>query len=154
MLTTPHTHELAARIGEELGASGWVEVTQDTIDAFADLTGDRQWIHTDPDRASATPFGGTIAHGYYTLALAPALLAQVLPLEGYAMATNYGLDRLRFPAPLAVGERVRMRVGLDAIDPVPGGAALTLTLTFERPGGGKPVCVAQALYRLLEEQPS
>jgi acyl dehydratase len=150
MLTTLPIEELARRAGTELGVSDEVLVSQETVDAFADVTGDHQWIHTDPARAAASPFGGTIAHGYLTLALAPALLAQVLPLEGYAMAVNYGLDRLRFPAPLPVGSTVRMRVALAAVDPIPGGATLSLTLTIERAAGGKPVCVADALYRVYE----
>ena len=106
----------------------------------------------DPERAADSPFGGTIAHGYYTLALAPRLLADVLPLDGFAIAVNYGLDRLRFPAPLPMGEQARMRVRLDAVEPVPGGAALSLTLTFERAAGGKPVCVANAVYRVYEQR--
>jgi acyl dehydratase len=152
MLTMTRIDELAEHAGTELGTSDWVAVTQEAVDAFAAATGDHQWIHTDPERAAASPFGGTIAHGYYTLALAPALLAQVLALDGFAMTVNYGLDRLRFPAPLPTGERVRMRVGLDAVEPVPGGAALSLNLTFERAAGGKPVCVANAVYRVYEQR--
>jgi acyl dehydratase len=150
-VATPSIEHLAGLVGSELGTSDFHEVTQPAIDAFAEVTGDRQWIHTDPERAAGTPFGGTIAHGYYTLALAPGLLAEVLDLSGFAMAVNYGLDMLRFPAPLPVGDRVRMRVALDAVAPTPGGATLTLTLTFERPDPGKPVCVARVLYRVLEE---
>lgn len=150
MLTTMPIAELAGHAGTELGVSDYVLVSQETVNGFADVTRDHQWIHIDPVRAAASPFGGPIAHGYLTLALAPALLDQVLPLGGYAMVVNYGLDKLRFPAPLPVGEQVRIRVVLDAVDPIPGGAALTLTLTFERTGGGKPVCVATALYRVYE----
>jgi acyl dehydratase len=152
MLTMTRIDELTERAGTELGASDWVAVTQEAVDAFAAATGDHQWIHTDPERAADSPFGGTIAHGYYTLALAPRLLADVLPLDGFAIAVNYGLDRLRFPAPLPTGEQVRMRVRLDAVEPVPGGAALSLTLTFERAAGGKPVCVANAVYRVYEQR--
>jgi acyl dehydratase len=152
MPTMTRIDELTERSGTELGTSDWVAVTQEAVDAFAAATGDHQWIHTDRERAADSPFGGTIAHGYYTLALAPALLAQVLPLDGFAMTVNYGLDRLRFPAPLPTGEQVRMRVGLDAVEPVPGGAALSLTLTFERAAGGKPVCVANAVYRVYEQR--
>jgi acyl dehydratase len=152
MLTNTPIEELAQRSGTELGVSDYVSVTQEKVAAFADVTGDHQWIHTDPDRAAASPFGTAIAHGYLTLALAPMLLDQVLPLDGYAMAVNYGLDKLRFPAPLPVGEQVRMRVALDAVDPIPGGAALSLTLIFERAAGGKPVCVATAVYRVYEEE--
>jgi acyl dehydratase len=150
MLTTTPIDELSARAGTELGVSDYVLVSQETVDAFADVTGDHQWIHTDPVRAAYSPFGGTVAHGYLTLALAPMLLDQVLPLGGFGMTVNYGLDKLRFPAPLPVGEQVRMRVTLDAVEPSPGGAALSFTLTFERAAGGKPVCVANALYRVCE----
>jgi acyl dehydratase len=143
--------ELRGRLGEELGVSSWHDVTQQEVDGFAEVTGDRQWIHTDPERARMSPFGGTIAHGYYTLSLAPALLAQVLPLDGFAIAVNYGLEKLRFPAPLPVGDRVRMRTRLDRVEEFPGGATLVLTLTFETAHGGKPACVAQALYRVIEE---
>src|SRR5437870_5447132 len=141
MLTTVPIDELTRYTGREPGPSDYVLVSQDTVDAFADATGDHQWIHTDPVRAGASPFGGTIAHGYLTLALAPMLLAQVFPLDGYALTVNYGLDKVRFPAPLPVGEQVRMRVTLDAAEPIVGGASLSLTLSFERAGGGKPVCV-------------
>jgi acyl dehydratase len=150
MLKTTPIDELTRRSGTELGVSDYTLVSQETVDSFADVTGDHQWIHTDPERAAASPFGGTIAHGYLTLALAPGLLAEVLPLDGFAMVVNYGLDRVRFPAPLPVGERVRMRVALDAVDPIPHGAALHLTLTFERGAGGKPVCVAAAVYRVYD----
>jgi acyl dehydratase len=150
MLTALPLEDLAERVGTELGVSDYVTVDQEMVDEFAEATGDRQWIHCDPVRAAESPFGGTIAHGYLTLALAPALLGQVLPLDGYAMAINYGLDKLRFPTPLPVGEQVRMRVALDALDPIPGGCSLSLALTFEPAAGGKPVCVANALYRIYE----
>jgi acyl dehydratase len=150
MLTTTPLDQLAERAGTVLGASDYVTITQDAVDAFGEVTGDRQWIHTDPARAADSPFGGTIAHGYLTLALAPALLDQVLPLEDFAMTVNYGLNRLRFPAPLPVGERVRMRVKLDDVERIPGGAALHLTLRFESPALDKPVCVANVLYRVYE----
>jgi hypothetical protein len=115
MPTMTRIDELTERSGTELGTSDWVAVTQEAVDAFAAATGDHQWIHTDPERAADSPFGGTIAHGYYTLALAPALLAQVLPLDGFAMTVNYGIDRLRFPA--ADG-----RAGTDARRPRRGRA--------------------------------
>ena len=150
MLTTTPLKELARRAGSEIGVSDYVSVAQETVDAFAEVTGDRQWIHCDPVRAAGSPFGGTIVHGYLTLALAPVLLDQVLPLGGYAMAVNYGLDKLRFPAPLPVGEQVRMRVTLDAVNPIPNGAALSLSLIFERPAGGKPVCAANVIYHVYE----
>jgi acyl dehydratase len=151
MRTVTTIDELRPLVGQELGASELRAVTQEQVDEFAAVTGDRQWIHTDPARAANTPFGGTIVHGYFTLALAPVLLAEVLPLNGFAMGVNYGLEKLRFPAPLPVGERVRMRVRLDEVQDIPGeGATLTLTLSFEREGADKPVCVAVALYRVFE----
>jgi acyl dehydratase len=140
--------ELREAEGRTLGTSGWHEVTQDAIDAFADVTGDHQWIHVDPERAKDTPFGGTIAHGYYTLSLAPMLTAQVLSLEGFAFALNYGLNRVRFPAPLPVGSRVRLTAEVAELQDIPGGAQMTLRLTFEREGGDKPVCVAESVARV------
>ena len=134
--------------GEILGTSDWHQVTQDDINAFADVTHDHQWIHLDVERARDTPFGGTIAHGYYTLSLAPYFTDQVMRLEGFAYVINYGVNRVRFPAPLPVGDRVRMSAKLADLQDVPGGAQMTLELTFEREGGGKPVCVAESLSRL------
>jgi acyl dehydratase len=148
MRTINGLDELRQVEGETLGTSGWHEVTQDAIDAFADVTGDHQWIHVDPDRAKHTPVGGTIAHGYYTLALAPMLTAQVVSLEGFAFALNYGLNRVRFPAPLPVGARVRATARRAALVDIPGGAQMTLELTFECEGGEKPVCVAETVSRL------
>jgi acyl dehydratase len=136
--------------GETLGTSDWHEVTQDDIDAFADVTGDHQWIHVDPERAKDTPFGGTIAHGYYTLSLAPRFTEQVMALDGFAFAINYGLNKVRFPAPLPVGSRVRMHAKLAALDEIPGGAQITVQVTFEREGGDKPVCVAETVARVYE----
>jgi acyl dehydratase len=151
MPTTTPLDRLAARAGTELGASDYVTIAQDTVDAFAHVTGDRQWIHTDPALAAGSPLGGTIAHGYLTLALAPALVEQVLPLDEFAMGVNYGLDRLRFPAPLPVGERVRLRAKLDAVERFGAGATLHLTLTFDSPAVEKPVCVANVLSRIYEQ---
>ncbi|MGH2945263.1 MAG: MaoC family dehydratase [Solirubrobacteraceae bacterium] len=148
MRTITGLDELKRTEGETLGTSGWHEVTQDAIDAFADVTGDHQWIHVDPERARDTPFGGTIAHGYYTLSLAPMLTGQVMALEGFAFAVNYGLNKVRFPAPLPVGAKVRMTAKLAGLEDVPGGAQMTLELTFEAEGGEKPVCVAETLARV------
>ena len=145
MLTINGIDELKAHAGEDVGVSGWHEVTQAEIDAFADATGDHQWIHVDPERARETPFGGTIAHGYYTLSLAPRFLEELLHVDGVAFMVNYGLNRLRFPAALPVGDRVRMHLRLAAVDDMPGGVMLTSELTFEREGGEKPVCVAESL---------
>jgi acyl dehydratase len=145
MLTINGIDELRAHAGEDLGVTGWQDVTQAKVDAFADATGDHQWIHVDPERARETPFGGTIAHGYYTLSLAPRFLEELLRVDGMAFMVNYGLNKLRFPAALPVGDRVRMRLRLAAVDDVSGGVMLTSELTFEREGGDKPVCVAETL---------
>jgi acyl dehydratase len=148
MRTITGLDELKKAEGEDVGTSEWLEVTQDAIDAFADVTGDHQWIHVDPKRAKDTPYGGTIAHGYYTLSLAPRFTEQILGLEGFAFAVNYGLNRVRFPAPLPVGSKVRMAARLADVADIPGGAQIKLELTFEREGGDKPVCVAESLARL------
>jgi acyl dehydratase len=148
MRTITGIEELKQAEGETLGTSDWHEVTQDAIDSFAEVTGDHQWIHTDPRRAADTPFGGTIAHGYYTLALAPMLSEQILSLQGFAFGVNYGLNRVRFPSPLPVGGRVRLTARLASLEEAPGGAQMTLELTFEREGGDDPVCVAESLARL------
>jgi acyl dehydratase len=148
MRTITGIDELRQAEGETLGTSEWHEVTQEAVDAFADVTGDHQWIHTDPSRAADTPFGGTIAHGYYTLALAPMLSEQILTLQGFAFAVNYGLNKVRFPAPLPVGDRVRLTTRLLDVEDVQGGAQITLELTFEREGGDEPVCVAESLARV------
>jgi acyl dehydratase len=148
MLTLTGIEEVKSHVGEELGVSDWHEVTQEAIDDFARVTGDDQWIHLDVERARATPFGGTIAHGYYTLALAPMFSYRMFKLEGFAFGVNYGLNRVRFPAPMPVGDRVRMRARLAAVDDIPGGAQITTELTFEREGGDKPVCVAETLSRV------
>jgi acyl dehydratase len=142
--------ELKQAEGQDLGTSDWHEVTQDAIDTFADVTGDHQWIHLDRERAKETPFGGTIAHGYYTLSLVPMFNAQIFSLDGFAFAVNYGLNKVRFPAPLPVGSRVRMHAKLKALDEIPGGAQIAVEVTFEREGGEKPVCVAETLARVYE----
>ena len=140
--------ELKSKVGQELGVSDWVEVTQAAVDAFADATGDHQWIHVDPERAKETPFGGTIAHGLYTLSLGPQFSYDMWTIEGVAFGLNYGYNKVRFPAPLPVGSRVRMRATLTAVDDVPGGVQFTVTQTFEREDSDKPVCVAEAVARV------
>jgi acyl dehydratase len=140
--------ELKTRVGDELGVSEWRDVSQADIDEFAAVTGDDQWIHVDPERAKDTPFGGTIAHGYYTLSLAPVFSYELFELTGVAMGINYGANKVRFPAPLPVGSRVRMRMTLQDVQDIPGGAQMTMLLTFERDGGDKPVCVAETLSRV------
>ena len=133
--------------GKRLGASAWHEVTQEQVGLFADATGDHQWIHLDQERAAAGPFGGTIAHGFLTLSLGPVLVHEVFEVTDAGITINYGLNRVRFPAPLPVGSRIRADVTLAALDEVPGGLQVTLAVTFEREGGGKPVCVAELLLR-------
>jgi acyl dehydratase len=148
MRTITGLDELHSAEGDVLGTSDWHEVTQEDIDTFADVTGDHQWIHVDPERARQTPFGGTIAHGYYTLSLAPRLSDQILRLDGFAFGLNYGLNKVRFPAPLPVGSRVRMTCKLAKLEDIPGGAQVTFENTFEVEGGDKPVCVAESLARV------
>jgi acyl dehydratase len=138
---------LKARAGEHLGHGDWHEITQDQVDRFADATGDHQWIHVDPDRAKASPFGGTIAHGYLTLSLAPALLQEIWRVEGMTMGLNYGINRLRFPAPVPVASKLRLGARLAAVEDITGGAQATLELTFEVEGQDKPGCVAEVVYR-------
>ncbi len=129
--------------------SDWHLVTQEEIDEFARVTGDDQWIHVDVERAEQTPFGGTIAHGYFTLSLAPRFSYDMFAFEGFAFGLNYGLNRVRFPSPLPVGDKVRMRAKLAAVEEIPGGAQIVTELTFERDGGEKPVCVAESLSRVF-----
>jgi acyl dehydratase len=148
MRTITGLEELKAAEGETLGTSDWHEVTQDDIDTFAEVTGDRQWIHVDRERASESPIGGTIAHGYYTLSLAPRFSEQIMRLDGFALAVDYGLNKVRFPPPLPVGDRVRMTARLDSLEDIPGRAQLVMQVTFERDGGDKPVCVAESLARV------
>ncbi|MGI8557428.1 MAG: MaoC family dehydratase [Solirubrobacteraceae bacterium] len=148
MLTLKGIEEVRAHIGQELGVSEWHEVTQQAIDEFARVTGDDQWIHVDPERAKDTPFGGTIAHGYYTLSLAPKFSYAMFTIEDIAFGVNYGLNRVRFPAPMPVGKRVRMRAKVASVDDIPGGAQIATELTFECEGGEKPVCVAESLARV------
>lgn len=148
MLTLTGLNEVKSYVGKELGVSDWHLVTQEKVNEFAEVTGDDQWIHIDVERARDTPFGGTIAHGYYTLSLAPRFSYDMFKLDGFAFGVNYGLNRVRFPAPMPVGDKVRMRAKLAAVDEIPGGAQITTELTFEREGGEKPVCVAESLARV------
>ena len=148
MRTITGLDELKQAEGEELGVSDWHRITQADIDAFADVTGDHQWIHVDPERAKDTPFGGTIAHGYFTLSLAPRFTEQVMKLDGFAMAINYGLNKVRFPAPVPVDSKLRMRAKLAELEEIAGGAQMIMELTFERDGGEKPVCVAESVVRV------
>jgi acyl dehydratase len=135
-------------VGQHLGYSDHMEITQERVNLFADATGDHQWIHVDVERAKAeSPFGGPIAHGYLTLSLGPVLVPQVIRVEGITMAVNYGCEKVRFPAPVPVGAKVRVGVELlDATD-IPGGCQVVMRFTFECDGAEKPSCVAESVFR-------
>ena len=139
--------EMAGAVGTELGVSGWVEVTQARIDAFAEATGDRQWIHVDPERARReSPYGATVAHGYLTLSMLPVFITDVIRLDGVRQSVNYGSNRVRFPAPVPAGSRLRGRIRLLAADPMDGGALrATLQTTVEIEGSERPACVAETM---------
>jgi len=140
--------ELAACVGQEVAVTGWITVTQEQIDLFARATGDHQWIHVDPERAARGPFGTTIAHGFLTLSLLPRFFEEAFTIVGAQMGVNYGLNRVRFTAPVPAGSRVRARLTLQALEPAePGGVQMTWLATLEREGGDKPVCIAESLTR-------
>jgi acyl dehydratase len=139
---------VADLVGDELGPTGWLEVTQERVDEFARATDDPQWIHTDPKRAAAGPFGGTIAHGFLTLSLCVPFLYELMPDRGFALTINYGVNRVRFPAPVPVGSRIRARFRVDSVDEVAGGEQVVITATVEPERGDKPVCVAELVVRL------
>ena len=148
MSTFASIDDVTSRVGADLGHSDWVEITQDRVNTFADATGDHQWIHVDVARAADGPFGGTIAHGYLTLALGPALLHDVVEWHNTRMGINYGLNKVRFPAPVPVGSRVRLAATLTAAEPIgDDGVQVTLQTTFEIEGGTKPACVAELVLR-------
>jgi acyl dehydratase len=138
---------LKASVGQHLGYSDWVEITQDQVNRFADATGDHQWIHVDVERAKAGPFGGPIAHGYLTLSLGPALLPEIVQVNGISMGVNYGANKVRFPSPVPVGSKLRLGASLVAVDDVAGGAQGTMELTFKVEGAAKPSCVAEVVFR-------
>ena len=148
MTTTVHGieefHQLA---GQHLGWTEWHDIDQQRVNLFADATDDHQWIHVDPERAAGGPFGGAIAHGYLTLSLAPVLLGEVLRVEGMAFGVNYGCNKVRFPAPVKVGSKLRLGAAVASVEDVPGGVQVTLDLTLETEGAAKPSCVAQVVYR-------
>jgi acyl dehydratase len=139
--------DVKAAEGKHLGYSDWLEITQDRVDKFAEATGDYQWIHVDVERAKAGPFGGTIAHGYLTLSLASFFLPQIAEYEGFTMAVNYGMDKVRFPAPVKVGARVRAGAQLADVSDVAGGIQTKVVITIEVEGGDKPACVIESLSR-------
>ncbi|MAE94945.1 MAG: dehydratase [Deltaproteobacteria bacterium] len=142
--------ELLGSVGKQLGASEWLVIEQDRIDQFAEATGDHQWIHVDPERAKEGPFGSTIAHGYLTLSLVNALLPQILVVNGVSMGVNYGTDKVRFPAPVPVGSRIRGVGELVAAEEVKGGAVqATVRITVEIEGSERPGCVVDTISRFV-----
>ena len=147
MKTVLKISELQGRVGQEVSVSPWVEVTQDRIDLFAKATEDFQWIHVDPERAKQSPFGGTIAHGFLTLSLLPMLTGSALELSDSKMGVNYGLNKVRFPAPVPAGSRLRGRFTLARLEELDGGVQTTWSVVVECEGGDKPVMVAETISR-------
>ena len=139
--------DLQALVGQHLGDSEWISVDQQRINLFAQATGDQQWIHVDPVRAAAGPFGVPIAHGFLTLSLLPEMFASAFEVKDARMGVNYGLNKVRFPAPVPVGSRLRGKFVLTAFEPLEGGAQMTVEVTMEREGSAKPVCVAESIGR-------
>ena len=143
--------ELKELVGQHLGYSDYMEITQERVNLFADATGDHQWIHVDPERAAAeSPFGGPIAHGYLTLSLGPVLVPQVVRVEGIKMGVNYGAEKVRFPSPVPVGAKLRVGVDLVSVTDIPGGCQVQMRFTFECEGAAKPSCVSENLFRYYE----
>ena len=148
MTTTTTIADLPGLKGQELGTSDWYEITQEAVNTFADATDDHQWIHVDVERATAeSPFGGPIAHGYLTLSLLIPMYAQVLRVSDARMGVNYGLNRVRFPAPVPVGSRIRLTATLLDVEEVAGGLQLTVSAVIEAEGATKPVCIAEPVFR-------
>jgi acyl dehydratase len=142
--------DLPGLSGSELGTSQWHEITQERVQLFADATGDQQWIHVDPERAKAGPFGRPIAHGFLTLSLEPVLLDEILEVEGCGTVINYGLNKVRFPAPVPVGSRVRLHASVSGAEARPDGSVeVVFGLRFEADGSERPVCVAESIFRYL-----
>ncbi len=139
---------LRAAVGQHSGYSDWHVITQEQINLFAEATGDHQWIHVDPERAASGPFGTTIAHGYLTLSLIPMLFTEVSRVDGARMGVNYGLNKVRFPAPVPVGSKVRGGVLLKSVDDVPGGVQVINEVTIEMEGSEKPACIAETVSRI------
>jgi acyl dehydratase len=142
---------LSGLVGSHLGYTRWRPITQEQVNRFAEATLDDQWIHVDVERARLGPFGGTIVHGFLTLSLAPALLDELLRVEDASRTINYGLDRVRFPAPVPVGSRVRLGAELSSLGQVAGGVQAGLALTFELEGSAKPCCVGELLLRFVQD---
>ena len=139
--------ELKGLVGEHLGYSEYMEITQERVNQFANATGDHQWIHIDVERAKAGPFGGPIAHGYLTLSLGPVLYPKVVRIDGFSMGVNYGANKVRFPSPVPVGSKLRLSAKIVDVEEVAGGAQATISCTFEVEGAPKPSCVAEVIYR-------
>jgi acyl dehydratase len=140
--------QLKELVGQEVAVSDWIDITQERVNQFAEATGDLQWIHLDAERSrTESPYGGTVAHGFLTLSLLPFLTQNALVMPAARMGVNYGLNKVRFPAPLPVGSRLRGRMTLMALEDVPGGVQMTWQVTMEREGGDKPVCVAESISR-------
>jgi len=146
--------DLGSKVGDALGHSSWRTITQDDVDTFAKLTGDEQWIHVDPERASAGPFGGTISFGYFTLSLATVFLDEVVTVDGAELVLNYGSNRVRYPAPVPVGSRIRAGVEVAAVENTGSAVQATFRLTFEIDGATKPGCVADIVYRYYASFPA
>ena len=145
------TAEMKSLVGEHLGFSPWMEISQERVNQFADATGDHQWIHIDVERATKeSPFGGPIAHGYLTLSLAPVLLPQVVISTGFKMGVNYGCNKVRFMSPVPVGAKLRLGVTLQAVEDIAGGIQTTYAFSFECEGAAKPSCVAEVILRSSE----
>jgi acyl dehydratase len=149
MRTFTSLEELSDVVGEDLGPSDWLEVTQERVDAFADATGDHQWIHVDVDRASKGPFGGTIAHGYLTLSLIPRFAPELFEISTPGARLNYGVNKVRFPSPVRVGSRIRAAARIVEVSDVPAGRQLLTRYTVEIEGEPKPACVAETVVLLL-----
>jgi acyl dehydratase len=139
--------ELPGLAGRHLGFSAWHDITQEDVSRYAALTGDEQWIHVDPARAAAGPFGATVAHGFFTLGRFTGLLAEILVVDGVRTTLNYGLNRVRFPAPARVGERLRMGLEVNAVESLPDSVQVLYGATFEVESQAKPVCVAEVIFR-------
>ena len=149
MSTTTTIAELPSLKGQELGVSSWVDITQERVNQFAEATGDHQWIHVDVERAKAeSPFGGPIAHGYLTLSLIIPMYSEVLTVTDAKMGVNYGLNKVRFPAPVPVGSKVRLTATLKDVEEVAGGVQITVAGVIEAEGGSKPVCIAEPVFRI------
>jgi acyl dehydratase len=138
---------LKSNVGQHLGYSEYLEITQERVQQFAEATGDFQWIHIDVERAKSGPFGGPIAHGYLTLSLGPMLYPTVVRIDGFSMGVNYGANKIRFPSPVPVGSRVRLGVKLLEVEEIANGVQMTMEFTFECEGSSKPSCVAEIIFR-------